>query len=210
MPLPAATASLHDPRVFRAGQALAHDAALPALASGFAALDAVLPGGGFPRGALTELLLPAPGVGECGLLAAAWAALSERERIVCIAPPWVPYAPALVAAGIRLEHFAWVESSVPEQAAWAAEQALRAGCVGAVALWTAGGEQRCLRRLQLAAAEGSCHGFVLRPARQAVQPSPAALRLLLEPAVGQLRVRVLKCRGRMLPAGLLCRDRVAA
>lgn len=210
MSLPApALSALHDPRVFRAGQALAADSALPALASGFAALDAALPGGGFPRGALTELLLPSPGVGECGLLAAAWAALSERERIVCIAPPWVPYAPALVAAGIRLERFAWIEAAQPAQAAWAAEQALRAGCVGAVALWTDSGEQRCLRRLQLAAAEGSCHGFLLRPALQAAQPSPAALRLLLEPVAGQLRVRVLKCRGRMLPAHLLCRDRAA-
>ena len=206
MPAPVLGA-LHDRRVFRGGQALA--GGLPVTASGFAALDAVLPGGGFPRGALTELLLAAPGLGEMELLAASWARLSERERIVCIAPPWVPYAPALVAAGIRLERFAWIETDRPDQAAWAAEQALRAGCVGAVALWTDAGEQRCLRRLQLAAAEGGGHGFVLRPARHAAQPSPAALRLLLEPAQEQLCVRVLKCRGSMLPADALRRARVA-
>ena len=45
------------------------------LASGFAALDAELPGGGWPLGVLTELLLPHAGVGELRLLAPALRAL---------------------------------------------------------------------------------------------------------------------------------------
>ncbi|HSC00640.1 MAG TPA: hypothetical protein VLE45_12055, partial [Burkholderiaceae bacterium] len=36
-------------------------------ASGFAALDAELPGGGWPHRVLTELLLPHPGLGELRL-----------------------------------------------------------------------------------------------------------------------------------------------
>ncbi|MCB1995213.1 MAG: hypothetical protein KDG57_04905, partial [Rhodoferax sp.] len=51
----------------------------PGLATGFAALDAELPGGGWPGGLLTELLLPQPGVGEWRLLAPALAAL-QRGR----------------------------------------------------------------------------------------------------------------------------------
>lgn len=47
----------------------------PVLSSGFAALDAELPGGGWPGGVLTELLLPHPGVGEWRLLAPALAAV---------------------------------------------------------------------------------------------------------------------------------------
>jgi protein ImuA len=50
------------------------------LASGHAALDAQLPGGGWPVGALTELLLPHPGVGELRLLAPALAALQRQQR----------------------------------------------------------------------------------------------------------------------------------
>ncbi|HXS31094.1 MAG TPA: hypothetical protein VN755_09700, partial [Steroidobacteraceae bacterium] len=41
-----------------------------AVPSGFAALDLQLPGGGWPRRVLTELLLPHPGIGEIRLLSA--------------------------------------------------------------------------------------------------------------------------------------------
>ncbi|HEY9105608.1 MAG TPA: hypothetical protein VIN58_02930, partial [Roseateles sp.] len=46
-------------------------AADPTLASGFAALDAELPGGGWPLRAVTELLTPQTGVLEWRLLAPA-------------------------------------------------------------------------------------------------------------------------------------------
>ena len=42
--------------------------------TGHAALDAVLPDGGWPRRALTELLLPAHGIGEFALLLPRWRA----------------------------------------------------------------------------------------------------------------------------------------
>jgi len=45
-------------------------------ASGFPLLDAQLPGGGWPHGVLTELLLPEPGVGELRLLAPALATVA--------------------------------------------------------------------------------------------------------------------------------------
>ena len=41
------------------------EAAVPALSSGFPVLDAELPGGGWPRGALTEILVDGVGLGEC-------------------------------------------------------------------------------------------------------------------------------------------------
>jgi protein ImuA len=49
------------------------------LATGFDALDAELPGGGWPRRVLTELLLPHPGVGEMRLLAPALAAVAQGQ-----------------------------------------------------------------------------------------------------------------------------------
>jgi hypothetical protein len=198
--------ALQDRRLFRAGQPLARDQG--ATPSGFAALDEALPWGGFPRGALTEILLPRPGVGEIELIADAWRRIGAQERLVFVAPPAVPYAPALGAAGIALERFAWVDTD-PAQAPWAAEQCLRAGCLGAVALWCAGGDDRSLRRLQLAAEEGGCHGFVFRPERHAAQASPAALRLQLDGEAGALRLRVLKCRGAVAPVRALQRERRA-
>ena len=62
------------PAVWRASQV--GGVARPVTTSGFAALDAQLPGGGWPHGVLTELLLPEPGVGELRLLAPALAAVA--------------------------------------------------------------------------------------------------------------------------------------
>ena len=55
--------------------------------SGFAALDAQLPGGGWPCRALTELLLPHPGVGEIRLLSACLAATQRAGRLVMVFDP---------------------------------------------------------------------------------------------------------------------------
>jgi len=58
-----------------------------AVSSGFAALDAQLPGGGWPRRVLTELLLPHPGVGEIRLLCASLAAVQQAGRLVMMFDP---------------------------------------------------------------------------------------------------------------------------
>src|SRR5688500_1812417 len=192
--------ALADRRLFRGGQPMGRGQG--ATASGFEALDALLPWQGFPRGALTEILLPSPGLGEIDLLAQAWARIGEQERLAFVAPPCVPYAPALLRMKWPLQRFAWIEAPAA-QAAWAAEQCLRAGCLGAVALWLPRGDDKSLRRLQLAAEEGSTRAFLFRPARHAANASPAALRLLLEPAPGVLSLRVLKVRADVAPAASL-------
>jgi hypothetical protein len=76
----------------------------PGIASGFAALDAELPGGGWPCGALTEILPQHEGIGELRILGPALAQLAAQGKFIAwIAPPYLPYAPALAAAGIGLE-----------------------------------------------------------------------------------------------------------
>ena len=192
--------ALRDGRVFTGRRAAR---APDGLASGHAALDDALPWGGFPRGALTELLVAADGLGELSLLLPALSALARRERIVLVAPPYIPYAPAFVRAGLPLDRLAWIDAPA-ERALWTAEQCLRAGCLGAVLSWTAGGDERALRRLQVAAEDGGSFGFVFRPAHHAANPSPAALRLRVEAdATGTPRLRVLKSRGAQPPATAL-------
>ena len=100
--LPAAPASLaallSHPAIWRGGECAPEPAAL---ATGFAALDAVLPGRGWPGAALTEIAIAREGIGELSLMLPALARLTrERRDIVWVAPPHLPYAPALVAAGI--------------------------------------------------------------------------------------------------------------
>ncbi len=165
-------------------------------------LDGALPGGGWPQGALVEVLTGHAGIGEVSLLLPALAHLSRQGRpSAWVDPPHVPYAPALVGGGLDLGRLLVVRAAAGD-ALWAAEQSLRSGLCGAVLAWPLENavDDRALRRLQLAAEEGRTLAILFRSDRQAGAPSPARLRLLLEPAGQALAVRLLKCRGRS-PSG---------
>ena len=165
--------------------------------TGNAELDARLPGGGWPRGALSEILIENDGIGECSLVLPALAALTQaRKRVVFVAPPYIPYPPALAAAGIDLAQVVHIEAGAADTH-WTAEQCLRAGCCGAVLNWLPTADYRQLRRLQLAAESGSAVGIVFRPLRAAKETSPAALRLQVTLSESGPRIDILKCRGRV-------------
>ena len=166
--------------------------------TGHADLDAVLPAGGWPPAALSEILLPANGSGELQLLWPTLARLSQAgERVVLVAPPFIPYPHAWMAAGVRLQNLSVVHAQ-GKNALWAAEQCLRSGSCAAVLCWPQNPDDKALRRLQVAAETGETLGFALREQQAAQNPSPAALRLSLQGPAGQ--VRVLKCRGGLAPA----------
>ena len=198
------------PALWRAHQLGRPQGAQPGvLASGHAALDAELPGGGWPAGTLTELLLPHPGVGELRLLAPALSALQRRQRsLMWFDPPAAPCPWALGALGLDVRQLVVVQSR-PSQAAvdalWALEQALKCGHLGGVLAWLpARRPADALRRLQLAAQAHDGPVFLLRDAQQRSRPSAAPLRLLLSSAgPDQLRVGVLKRRGPPLAQPLL-------
>jgi cell division inhibitor SulA/protein ImuA len=192
---------LQRPDVWR-GDALA-SAPLPGVPTGFAELDAELPGGGWPRGGLIELLPARAGVGELALLLPALAHLSANELawLVCVAPPHLLYAPALEAGGVALARLL-VASAPGRDAAWACERSLAADGVGAVVAWLPEASVTALRRLQLAAEASRTLLFVFRPSSCAGQPSPAPLRLALEGEGDRLIVRLLKRRGGAPPAPL--------
>lgn len=184
----------------RCRHGLRADGAAPRYQStGFAALDALLPGGGWPLGALNELMPAQPGIGEISLLLPALIALAQSGRYLAwIAPPWLPYPPALAQRGLPLTQLLLVQPATARDALWATEQALRCPAFGAVLAWQSGAQmdERNLRRLQLAAEAGGAVAWLYRPVRAAEQSSPAALRLQLNalPA-GALQVRIRKARG---------------
>lgn len=166
--------------------------------TGFAELDAALPAHGWPEAALSEILVEAEGTGELQLLWPTLKRLSAAgERVVLIGPPHIPFAPAWQAAGISLACLSVIQASGSD-ALWAAEQCLRSGACGAVLCWPQRANDRVLRRLQVAAETGQTLGFAYRPIEEAINPSPAALRLSIESQPRQLRV--LKCRGGLAPA----------
>ena len=183
------------------------DVAVP---SGFKALDAQLPGGGWPRRALTELLLPQPGIGEIRLLGASLVATQKAGRLVMLFdPPSALSAHALAQLGFDVEQLLIVNTRtrvIPgTDSLWALEQALKSGHVGAVLAWLPPRLQpERLRRLQLAAHNHDGPAFVLRETSAAQRPTSAPLRLALRPGGADvLAVRVLKRRGPPLEAPLL-------
>jgi hypothetical protein len=190
---PAVRALLSHPAIWR-GDDVAPEPA--ALSTGFRALDDVLPGGGWPGNALTEVLLAREGIGELRLMLPALAKLTREGRdVVWIAPPHRPYAPALAAAGIVLPRLALVRCRDAREASWAFEQALRAPECGAAFAWLAERDERTLRRLALAAREGRTFGVLWRRPGVSAQAIAAPLRLGLESDDGKLSVRILKRRG---------------
>ncbi|MCX7142063.1 MAG: translesion DNA synthesis-associated protein ImuA [Proteobacteria bacterium] len=193
MPSLAAGLDRH-PGIWR-GSELARTAC-PGIATGFAALDAELPGGGWPCGSLTEILPQHEGIGELRILGPALARLAAQGKCIAwIAPPHLPYAPALAAAGIGLERILIVKTAKDGDSLWAAEQALRSAACGGVLAWPRDIRFPQLRRLQLAAEDGRCLAVLFRPTQAAHEPSPAVLRIALATSAGGLALSILKRRG---------------
>jgi hypothetical protein len=189
---------LEHPAIWR-GRSAARAEVLP---TGYAAFDACLPGGGWPRTGLIEILVSRFGVGELYLLFPALAALTCRPAArwcVWVAPPLEPYAPALNAHGAALERMLVVRPSqrgrAPEPL-WAFEQTLGSGASDITLAWAARSPRaRAIRRLQLAAERGKTLGVLFRPQRAAQESSAAVLRLAVEPKPGGARITLLKSRG---------------
>ncbi len=70
-------ALLQSNRLWRAGE---RKAQVPALSTGYQALDVLLPGGGWPDSGLVELLPARSGIGELRLLMPVLARLSRGSR----------------------------------------------------------------------------------------------------------------------------------
>src|SRR5690348_13203047 len=168
----------------------------PGVPTGFAALDTELPGCGWPRGELTELLGDIGGIGELQLVLPALARLTASgKRIVCLAPPHVPYAPALAAAGVDLAQLVVAQTAGRREALWAAEQVLRTAASQALLAWLPRLRYVELQRLAVAAETGGGLAFLFRPAAAMHESSPASLRVALEAGAGELGVRLFKRRG---------------
>ncbi|RZT93767.1 translesion DNA synthesis-associated protein ImuA [Rivibacter subsaxonicus] len=168
----------------------------PGLPSGHAALDAQLPGGGWPATGLSELLGEA-GLGELRLLRPLMQKLAAQQQreLLWIAPPGLlPSAAAFEALGLPLASLLWVEPRSSADAAWAVEQALRGGAAALVLWWCQVATTATLRRLHLAAQDVPL--FLLGPPAWRERSSPAPLRIACRAeADGRLALDIFKRRG---------------
>lgn len=166
------------------------------LATGYESLDQVLPGNGWPVGAVTELINAVAGCGELSLLLPVLAQLSQQGHwITLVDPPWIPYPPALHGRGMALEKLLLIQTQNRQESLWACEQLVRGISGGALLAWPGSLDFSELRRLQLAAQNSGKTVFLFQGGQAAEQSSPAALRLQLSPDAGDLQIKVLKCRG---------------
>tara|TARA_R110002049_G_scaffold23726_5_gene84118 strand:+ start:21117 stop:21785 length:669 start_codon:yes stop_codon:yes gene_type:complete len=196
---------LENPRVWRGrGRTQAE----LGLSSGYEKIDQHLPGGGWPRHALTEILTEQYGVGELQLLMPALARLSAEKPladfcgdsqepgwIAWVAPPFQPYPPALTQWDINLSRLLIVRPEDGSEILWAAEQALASGTCAAVLLWPSQLSDQDSRRLQLAAEKGESWAVAFRPRAARREPSAAALRIEVQADQEGTHLDIFKSRG---------------
>ena len=144
----------------RAGAAPSDADALPRLATGIAALDAVL-GGGFPRGRVSEITGPLSS-GRTALAHALVAAATRNGEIVAVVDGSDAFDPeSAAAAGIDLGRVLWARPTHPREALRCAERLLEARGFGVVVLDqdvpidTRAGESIWLRMSRSATASGT-------------------------------------------------------
>jgi len=169
---------------------------IPALGTGHTCLDAILPGHGWPLGAVTELVHGTAGCGELSLLLPVLARLSQQNRwIAMVDPPWMPCPSTLYDRGLALEKLLLITTKSRGESLWACEQVVRGMPGGALLAWPNDLSFADLRRLQLVASSTQQTLFLFSSPAAASTSSPAALRLQLTPDESDLRIKVLKCRG---------------
>ena len=167
--------------------------------SGFAELDAELPGSGWPADGVTELLHDQYGIGEFRLLTPSLARLSQLQArwLLLVSPPYIPYPPALAQAGVDLSRIVISQPKSPRDYLWVLENALASKSCSTVIAWPRRILDKQIRRLQVASRTGNTWCILFRPEAAGINASPAELRLRLRPGQPRhdnsaLEVRVLK------------------
>jgi hypothetical protein len=151
---------------------------MPARSSGYAQVDEHLPAGGWQPGQLCEIYSQGLGQGDLSLLSPVLAELSQQPRwLLLIAPPVLPYAPALEMLGIRSERLLMVHPKNDKEALWCMEEGLRSGHCSAVLGWIAHPPAAAIRRLQVACEESQGHAWLWPGAQPNSAGSPAPLRV---------------------------------
>ena len=168
----------------------------PTVSTGFAALDAELPGKGWPTGALIELLAPHSGIGEMRLLRAALHATAGQQPVVLLQPPYRPNVACWSGWRFGTQRLLCLTPQHTRDAYWAAEQILKNGSCAALLFWAHPIQNSVLKRLHLAAQSSQTLFFIFRPSSVQSEASPAVLRLMLSAEqTGALTLSILKRRG---------------
>ena len=167
------------------------------MSSGWVALDGELPGGGWPRRSVTEVLATQPSVLEWRLLAPTLRrVVAEGGQVLVVGPARTPHLPGLRHEGLSERHLVWIQAEVPSERLWVTEQLIKSNSAGAIVAWLPQARQEQLRRLQVCAHGCEAPVFLCRPVAARHEASAAPLRVYSEVGIDwELKVNVFKRRG---------------
>ncbi len=165
--------------------------------TGFDALDAELPGNGWPCQSLTEVLQVQASVLEWRLLAPAMRTLvGQGKQIVLVGSPKPPHLPGLKHLGLDERHLVWIQADRPVERLWATEQLIKANAAGMLVSWLPQARQEQIRRLQVCAQRCDAPVILCRPAAAEHEASAAPLRLQVRLGIDwELHIHLLKRKG---------------
>lgn len=156
------------------------------VSSGCQAIDRLLPGGGYQRGALVQWLTNGGHGADYLSLLLAKEACADGGALVVLDPLNQFYPPAAAAMGLNLDNLIIVRTKKSSQLQdqqndlfWSIDQSLR--CPAVAAVWGPLGQidERWFRRFQLSAESSGCLGLFVQPLSQARQPSWAEVQWMV-------------------------------
>lgn len=154
--------------------------------TGLPRLDAQLPQGGWPIGAVTELCPTHDEIGEFSVLVPTLARLTQQgRRVVLMGSEQLPDLESLGDQGVRLRQV-MVLGAAEADRLWAMEQKLRSGEVAMLVAWMPQLNDRQVRRLEEAAASGQAMVILFRDAATRSFCRSSTLQLVLRPGTDGL------------------------
>lgn len=193
--------NMHTPSLFVTGRTWAsHEQrrrSEAGIRTGFDQLDVLMPEGGFSQRGICEIVTEHDEISALQLVLPVLAELSRGDRwVALIAPPYIPYAPALAAAGVDLSRLLLIRPRSDADGLAVVERALRAGNCAAVLAWPMLVDPAMWARLQLAAEAGDCCGLMFRVSAGTSRTAPLApVRLSVTQDGSGMAVSVKKRRG---------------
>lgn len=181
------------------------------LDTGHAELNAGLLNDGWPLATLVEICQPgtlqgstntgAVSQGEWLLFIPALRHLKDGY-LVLLNPPAIPFAPALIQAGIDLDRLLVVEAEKKVDFLASFTELARADICVAIMAWQPINNLNYteLRKCQLACSDGKGLYLLFRPISVQRQSSPAALRLRAKLQAQALEIQIFKQKGSLSPA----------
>lgn len=158
--------------------------------SGIASLDKAL-GGGWLSGSMNELQVARNFIGELALVLPL---LRRSSPSVWINPPAEPYAPGWHAQNMLSSQQYIVRTDKHEDALWALQQNLQAGCMGLVLAWFEHISASAIRKLQHTAQQQQSCVFIFTKPQAQLEARAYTNRLLLSRNGQGLEIELLKRR----------------